>query len=393
MGSESWQRPWAQLKYYSYHPAIFPNMVGAVSADAGAGDLVQVRDKEGKVFGAGFYNPKARVPLRVLHHGESAFTEQDLDQRLRDSIDLRLRRLGLPKSTDAFRVVHSDADGLSGFVVDCFADTLSIEVTTLGVWRRLRRWLSILHETLGTSRHVISVDDEIARMEGIRFADVPEATEPGPQRVRVRENGLRFEIAFESGHKTGFFCDQRDNRLRLGRMAQGRMLDLCTYSGGFALAAKLKGNCDEVTGVDLDEKAIDQARINANLNETRIQWIHADAFGWARQMQRNGQQWDTLVLDPPKLIHHRDRMEEGIFKYRDLNALALSLVRKGGLFLTCSCSGLLGRGEFEELVIGTAHRHGHRLQILDHSGAGMDHPVMSNCPESRYLKLLWARVL
>jgi 23S rRNA (cytosine1962-C5)-methyltransferase len=230
-------------------------------------------------------------------------------------------------------------------------------------------------------------------MEGIRFADVPEATEPGPQRVRVRENGLRFEIAFESGHKTGFFCDQRDNRLRLGRMAQGRMLDLCTYSGGFALAAKLKGNCDEVTGVDLDEKAIDQARINANLNETRIQWIHADAFGWARQMQRNGQQWDTLVLDPPKLIHHRDRMEEGIFKYRDLNALALSLVRKGGLFLTCSCSGLLGRGEFEELVIGTAHRHGHRLQILDHSGAGMDHPVMSNCPESRYLKLLWARVL
>ncbi|MCA1964571.1 MAG: class I SAM-dependent rRNA methyltransferase [Prosthecobacter sp.] len=392
-GSESWPRPWAQMRYYTYHPAVFPNMVGAVSSDAGPGDLVAVFDKDGRRFGAGYYNPRARVPLRVLHHGDQPFAEADLDTLLRQAICLRRDTLKLAPDTDTYRVVHSDGDGLSGLIVDRYADLLSIEVTTLGSWRRLRRWLPILHEELGTRGQVIRVDPEIALMEGIRIADVPEVTQPSPPTVKVREHGVRYLVNFEAGHKTGFFCDQRDNRVKLGKLAHGRMLDLCCYTGGFALAAKLLAGCDEVTGVDLDEKAVAQARQNSNLNQTRIDWIHADAFTWARQMLRNGAQWDTLVLDPPKLIHHRDRKEEGIFKYRDLNALALQLVKKGGLYVTCSCSGLLSTDEFEDLVIGTAHRHGKKLQILDRTGPGLDHPVMSNCPESRYLKVLWARVM
>ena len=392
-GSESWERPWALMKYYSFHPAVFPNMVGATSGDAGPGDLVNVYDKEGRRFGAGFLNPKARVPLRVLHHGAEAFGEADLDARLLQAVRLRRQTLKLDADTDAYRVVHSDADGLSGLVVDRYADTLSIEVTTLGVWRRLRRWLPLLHAELGTTQHVIQTDPDIALMEGMRLADVPEADAPAPQSVRIREHGVRYLVDFESGHKTGFFCDQRDNRQRLGRLARGRMLDLCTYTGGFALAAKLLAGCEDVTGVDLDEKAIAQARQNANLNQTRINWTHGDAFGWSRQMIKNGEQWDTVVLDPPKLVHHRDRMEEGIFKYRDLNGLALQLVRRGGLFVSCSCSGLLSPDDFEELVIGSAHRQGKKLQILDRTGPGMDHPVMSNCPESRYLKVVWAVVV
>lgn len=391
-GSESWDRPWAQLKYYSFHPAIYPNMVGATSADAGAGDLVRVYDKEGKPFGAGWFNPKARVPLRVLHHGEETFGESDLDERLRTAVRLRTRVLRLDETGDAYRVVHSDADGLSGLIVDRYADTLSVEVTSLGAWRRLRRWLPILHGELGTTRQVIQTDPDIALIESMRRADVPEADEPAPTSVKIREHGVRYLVNFEEGHKTGFFCDQRDNRLRLGRLARGRVLDLCCYTGGFALTARLLAGCEDVTGVDLDEKAVAQARQNANLNQTRIQWTHADAFGWSRQMVRNHELWDTVVLDPPKLIHHRDRQEEGIFKYRDLNGLALQLVRRGGLFVTCSCSGLLSTEDFEQLVIGAAHRQGRKLQILDRTGPGMDHPVMSNCPESRYLKAVWAVV-
>ncbi|HCN76789.1 MAG TPA: class I SAM-dependent rRNA methyltransferase [Verrucomicrobiales bacterium] len=392
-GSEDWERPWAQIKYYTFHPAIYPNMVATVSADAGAGDLVRVYDKEGKPFGSGWLNPKARVPLRVLHHGADSFGEDDLDARVRQAARLRTQVLKPGAETDAFRAVHSDADGLPGLVVDRYADTLSIEVTTLGAWRRLRRWLPLLHEELGTTRHVIHTDSDIALIESMRRADVPEADEPGPRSVKIREHGVRYLVNFEEGHKTGFFCDQRDNRARLGRLARGRVLDLCTYTGGFALAARLPGGCEDVTGVDLDEKAIAQARQNANLNQTRVQWVHADAFGWARQMIKNGELWDTVVLDPPKLIHHRDKQEEGIFKYRDLNGLALQLVRRGGLFVTCSCSGLLGTDDFEQLVIGSAHRQGKKLQILDRTGPGMDHPVMSNCPESRYLKVIWAVVV
>lgn len=381
------------MKYYSYHPAVFPNMAGAVSPDAGAGDLVNVYDKEGRRFGAGYWNPKARVPLRVLHHGDSEFGEAELDAMLVRAVRLRRETLKLDADTDAYRLVHSDADGLSGLVVDRYAETLSIEVTTLGAWRRIRRWLPLLHQEAGTTQHVLHVDPEIALMEGMRIADVPEASEEGPRGVRIREHGVRYHVNFEDGHKTGFFCDQRDNRVRLGRLARGRVLDLCTYTGGFALAARVLAGCEDVTGVDLDEKAIAQARLNANLNQTRVNWTHGDAFTWGRQMIQNGQLWDTVVLDPPKLIHHRDREEEGIFKYRDLNAVALQLVRRGGLFVSCSCSGLIGMDAFEELVIGAAHRQGRKLQILDRTGPGLDHPVMSNCPESRYLKVIWSVVV
>ncbi len=391
-GSESWSAPWVQLKYFSFHPAIYPNMIAAVSPDAAAGDLVRVYDKNGEPFGAGFYNPKTRVPLRVLHHGATPFAETDLDALVTHALRLRLDTLKLDAISEAWRAIHSDGDGLSGLVVDRYADTLSIEASNLGIWRRLRRWLPLLHTELGTRHHRIQIDPDIALMEGMRYADVPEADDPAPSLVRFSEHGIRYGADFATGHKTGFFCDQRENRRRLGQWAQGSVLDLCCYTGGFSLAARLHAKCEQVTGVDLDEKAIAQAKQNANYNQTRIDFIHADAFTWTRQMLKNGAQWDTVVLDPPKLIHHRDAREEGIFKYRDLNALALQAVKPGGLFVTCSCSGQLSAHEFEELVIGTAHRHGRRLQILDRTGPGADHPVMSNCPESNYLKVLWARV-
>lgn len=390
-GSEGWLRPWAQMKYFSFHPSVYPNMIRATSPDAGAGDLVHVYDKEGQLFGSGFFNPKAHIPLRVLQHGENVLTEEALDARLDAALDLRLKMLRLPDTTDAWRVISSDGDGLSGLVVDRYADVLSIEVTSLGVWRRLRRWLPRLHAALGTKQHVIDVDADIARIEGMRRADVPEMDDPMPRSVRVREHGVRYQVNFEDGHKTGFFCDQRENRLKFGQLARGRrVLDLCSYTGGFAISARMAG-CEEVTGVDLDEKAIAQAKKNADLNQVRIDWVHGDTFTWGRQMQQNGKQWDAVVLDPPKLIFSRDAEEGqlGRNKYYDMNAVALGLLERGGLFVTCSCSGLLDVAEFEDIVMRAAHRNKRRLQILDRTGAGADHPVMSNCPESRYLKVLW----
>ncbi len=380
------------MKYFSFHPVVYPNMIRAVSPDAGPGDLVHVMDKEGHLFGSGFYNPKARVPLRVLQHGEDVLTEDKLDARLDAALDLRLQTLHLNDRTDAWRAVHSDGDGLAGLVVDRYADVLSIEVTTLGIWRRLRRWLPKLHERLGTTQHVIQVDPDIARIESMRWADVPEADAPAPRSVRIRENNVRYQVSFEDGHKTGFFCDQRENRLKFAALARGRsVLDLCSYTGGFALSARVLGGCENVTGVDLDEKAIAQAKKNADLNQVRMDWVHGDTFTWGRQMQQNGRQWDAVVLDPPKLVFSRDAEEGqlGRNKYYDMNAVALSLLRRGGLFVTCSCSGLLDVAEFEDIVMRAAHRNKRRLQILDRTGAGADHPVMSNCPEGRYLKVLW----
>lgn len=391
-GSGSWLRPWAQMKYFSFHPAVYPNMLRAVSPDAKAGDLVNVYDKEGQLFGSGFFNPNAKVPLRVLQHGDEVLTEEALDARVDAALDLRLKTLRLNETTDAWRVISSDGDGLSGLTVDRYADVLSIEVTTLGVWRRLSRWLPKLHAALGTKQHLIEVDPDIARIEGMRYSEVPEADAPAPRGARIRENGVRYQVSFEDGHKTGFFCDQRDNRLKFGHLARGRrVLDLCSYTGGFSLSARIHGGCEDVTAVDLDEKAIAQAKKNADLNQVRIDWVHADTFTWGRQMQQNGALWDAVVLDPPKLVFARDPEEGqlGRNKYYDMNAVALGLLKRGGLFVTCSCSGLLDVAEFEEIVMRAAHRNKRRLQIIDRTGAGADHPVMSNCPESRYLKVLW----
>ena len=395
-GSATWSTPWVQMKYFSFHPAVYPNMISAASPDATPGDLVHVYDKDGQPFGTGFYNPKARVPLRVIDHHTENFDEGSLDARLETSLRLRLATLRLNEISDAWRVIHSDGDGLSGLIVDRYDKVLSIEVTTLGIWKRLSRWLPRLHERLGTNQHVIQIDPDIARIEGMRHADVPEASDPSPRNVRVREHGVRYLVNFEDGHKTGFFCDQRENRMRFAQMARGRrVLDLCTYTGGFALAAKVLGGCEDVTGVDLDEKAISQAKKNADLNQTRVTWTHGDTFTWGRQMQQNGQMWEAVVLDPPKLIHSREPEEAqlGKNKYYDMNVVALSLLKRGGLFVSCSCSGLLDVTEFEDIVMRAAHRSKRRLQILDRTGAGADHPILSNCPDGRYLKVLWAMAL
>jgi 23S rRNA (cytosine1962-C5)-methyltransferase len=385
-------RPWVQLKYFTFHPSVYPRMVGANSGGIAGGSEADIYDKDDCYFGRGFFNAGARAPLRVFHHGRTAPPPDLLEQRIDQAVALRHGLLGLGDPGGACRLVHSDGDGLPGLVVDRYADTLSIEVTTLGAWRRLGGWLPRLHAAAGTRRARVRVDPEIAMVERIPGGAVPGAGE-APRGTRFSEHGVRYEVSFEDGHKTGFFCDQRGNRRRLGEWSCGRrVLDLCCYTGGFALAARVLGGCEDVTGVDLDEKAIARAKRNANLNQARVNWVHADAFTYLRQMQRNGTTWPVVVVDPPKFIAARDAFEEGRRKYHDLNVLAAGRAEPGGLFVTCSCSGLLGADEFEDVITKAVHRSGRRLQILARSGAGPDHPVMSNCPESRYLKVLWATV-
>ncbi|MBI3468575.1 MAG: class I SAM-dependent rRNA methyltransferase [Planctomycetes bacterium] len=238
----------------------------------------------------------------------------------------------------------------------------------------------------------------------------PICTPDFPGRVTVTEYGTRFWVDLEAGHKTGFFCDQRENRRRLAAFCEGgSVLDLCCYTGGFAIHAKRLGNAAEVTGVDLDESAIKLARQNAKLDQAAVRFVHADVFAYMRDMIANGRQYEVVVLDPPKLIRSRREIDEGTRKHFDLNRLAVQLVRPGGLLLSCSCSGLLAESEFLRLLYSAARQStpapvgdaalandrpaGRTLQILAKTGAAPDHPVAPSCPETEYLKALWLRVL
>jgi 23S rRNA (cytosine1962-C5)-methyltransferase len=391
----SWSRPWAQLKYVTFQPAIFPRLLGEVSPDARPGDWVSVYDKNGEPVGAGIFNPRAKIPLRVVAHGAEPIGEGYFETAIRRAVGMRRDLFKLDARTDAYRLINSDGDGLSGLTVDRYADVLLCEVFSLGIAQRLPKWLPLMHELAGTKFARVQVDHDLGSLEGIKPSTFNETNAAAPRTVKIRENGVRYEVDFAEGHKTGFFCDQRENRGAIAQFSKGaRVLDLCCYTGGFSLCAKILGEANDVTSVDLDEAAVAQARRNANLNQVRLNFVHADAFAYARQMYQNKESWDLVVLDPPKFIFTRDAHGnwEGRQKYEDLNQLAIGLVKAGGIFVTCSCSGLLSLEDFEQHVIKAAHRLNRRLQFFNRTGPGPDHPVYSNCLEGRYLKVLWSRV-
>lgn len=382
--------PTVRIKNMTFHPSIWPKMIGEASRDAKPGALVQVLGKEGTPFGWGLWNPRSQMPLRVVSHSTEALDESFFEEAIRRAASLRREIHRLDETSNCYRAIHGDADFLPGLVADKFDDVLSVELTNLAAWQRLPGWLPLLHQCFDTRRLIVSVDPDLARVESI--PRIGGAVSDDLRSVKVREHGIRYEVDFSSGHKTGFFCDQRDNRRQFGGYAAGRtVLDLCCYTGGFAITAALAG-AEDVTAIDLDETAVAMAKRNANLNGAKVKFTHADAFTWLRTMIENGRTWDLVMADPPKFIHGRDD-ETGMGKYADLNKLALQVVKPGGLYVTCSCSGHLGADAFERVVIVAAHRRNLRLQTFDRSGAGPDHPTLSNYPESRYLKVLWSRVL
>ncbi|MCB9852045.1 MAG: class I SAM-dependent rRNA methyltransferase [Phycisphaerales bacterium] len=378
-------------------------MVRSIDRAAEAGDVVQVYDKHGKLFGRGLYHGNSNITIRMLTHGDRPVDDAFWRDALNQAVSLR-RDLQLDDVTDAYRLVHAEGDGLSGLIVERYADCLVFEVFSAGMFIRAQMIAGILKELLGkpTSldrpdatfddwRVIVRADDRIQRIE--QFS-VPEAELGGRGTVTIREHGVRYRVDMTGGHKTGFFCDQRDNRLRLSKMCRdANVLDLCCYSGGFGLCAKTLGGAKEVTSIDLDEAAIEIAKKNADLNNQRIKFAHADAFIYLRQMIDIQRQFDVVVCDPPKFATSREEYDLALRKYYDLNALAMQVVRPGGVLLTCSCSGLVSMGKFVDTVEAAARRAGRTLQRFELCGAAPDHPVMTNCPESEYLKAYWCRVM
>ena len=394
--------PWVRLRSATFHPFIYQRMIGETDPAARPGDVVNVYDKTRSLFGRGLYNPRSQITLRMLTHDDTPVDEAFWRRRLEQAVLLR-RRLNLNDVTDAYRLVHAEGDELSGLIVERYADCLVFELFSLGMFQRRKEFAEYLGQILGPAggldrpqpaspgwRAVFRADTHIERTEG--FA-VPPEDRGAVGSVVIREHGVRYRVDLAAGHKTGFFCDQRDNRRRFAAFCRdAAVLDLCCYTGGFGLCAKLLGQAADVTSVDLDEAAIAVARENVNLNQTRVNLVHSDVFIYLRQMMANNRQYDAVVLDPPKLAQTRNDVDDALKKYHDLNHLAVQAVRPGGMLLTCSCTGLVWRDVFIQTVHHAARRARRRLQLIDQTGAASDHPIMLNCPESEYLKALWFRV-
>ncbi|HEY1860522.1 MAG TPA: class I SAM-dependent rRNA methyltransferase, partial [Gemmataceae bacterium] len=296
-----------QIARRSSHPWIFQKMVEKPAKRPPGGSVVDILDRDGQWVGRGFYNGHSRIALRVLTtNANEAIDKAFFARRLAQAVALRREWLGLDTVSDAFRVVHSEGDGLSGLVVDRFGPNLVLEFFAAGMYRFRTAIQDALLVHFPESRVYWFAEEHVQKQES--FDCRP--PEPPPPEV-ITEHGLRFRVAPGSKHKTGFFLDQRDNRKSLAGFCAGkRVLDLCCNTGGFAVYAKALGGAEEVIGVDLDEQALALARGNANLNQARIRFVQADLFPWLRDILPSGQRFDVVVLDPAKQT--RDREEIGV---------------------------------------------------------------------------------
>lgn len=380
----------------SRHPWIYKKMVRPPRERLAPGTLVEVQSREGAFAGRGIFNPRSEIALRILTDDESEpLDERFFLSRLRAAKELREDVLRIPERSDAYRLCHAEADGLSGLVIDRFADTLVVRPYSAGYVVAIDSVAGALGELFPGARVVFRMDATAARREGLDPAAVAGVAKrfPASGRVTIRERDLGMLVDMETGHKTGYFLDQRENRARFASLTRGmRVLDCFSYTGGFAISAMLGGAASAVA-VDLDEKALAVARENARVNNVAVEFVHADVFRHLRAMNARGEQVDALVLDPAKLAGVKSELAVAKRKYGDVNRLGLQVVREGGIVLTCSCSGMVGEAEFMSVIANSAAEAGVRLQVFEVAGAAPDHPVASDFPEGRYLKAVFARVI
>ncbi|MGC1547067.1 MAG: class I SAM-dependent rRNA methyltransferase [Rhodanobacter sp.] len=370
------------------HPWVWSAQVYKPESRLPPGSVVEIQDAKGRFVGHGFWNGHARIALRLLSTDPAETINAEwIAARIARAVQLRRELLQLDRASDAWRVVHSEGDGLSGLIVDRYANILVIEYFAAGMWKFREAINAALLTHFPDAQLYWFAESHVQKQESFdcRSGDVPAAFE-------VHEHGLRFHAAPGSGHKTGFFADQRDNRQRFAELARGRrVLDLCCNAGGFAVHA-MAGGAREAVGVDMDAGILEVARANAAVNKVDVRFEQADIFDWLRNAVANGETYDAVILDPAKLTRDRSKVFDALKKYFAMNRLALDVIPPGGLLLTCSCTGLVSEADFLEMLRRVALNAGREIQILETRGAGADHPVRTDVPEGRYLKAVFCRV-
>jgi 23S rRNA (cytosine1962-C5)-methyltransferase len=378
--------------------------IGATEIPAGA--LITVMDSRGIPLGTGLYSAASQITVRMISP-EAALTRGAYLEQMRERVAaaLALRDEVAPESMedDACRLVFSEADGLPGIVADRYNDLVILQLLTQGTAQDDVRQLltEVLRERLRPGAGGVTIwerpDPKIRELEQL----APPAPGPlhandtnSPQLTTIFTiNNLRFHFDASSGQKTGAFLDQRLNYAAAARYASGNALDICTYQGGFAI--HLAQHCRHVTGVDASRSALEVADRNRELNPelpAKVEWIEADAFELLRDYEASGEQYDTIVLDPPAFAKSKRAAEGAMRGYKELNLRAMKMLRPGGTLVTCSCSHHVPLQEFTEVIAAAASDAGLRVQLLETRGAAPDHPAVLTLPETSYLKCLICRV-
>jgi 23S rRNA (cytosine1962-C5)-methyltransferase len=376
---------------WSGNPFVYPKAVEHWPESLALGDWIRVADANGQLIGHGVYNPNSLYRVRMLSFIQDKLETPSLEAALRLRIQqaIALRSLlNLPNAqTNAYRVINSEGDGLSGVTVDLFNTHAVVAIT--GAWALVHRELldPLLREALPGVTLIWRPMPKPLQQEGWKEALAP--LEEHQETVQISENGILYEINPYQGQKTGFYCDQRETRLLVQAYAKGRhVLDLCCFSGAFSFHAA-KGVAASVTGIDSSSAAIASAVANAQLNNLTVRFKEEDALDALAQAGDT----DFIILDPPKLAPSQKHLHRALKHYLQLNEAALRALPSNGLLLTCSCSQAVTPDDLQQVLRQAALNAGKQLQILNIGGASADHPVHLAFPEGEYLKTILVRVI
>jgi 23S rRNA (cytosine1962-C5)-methyltransferase len=378
------------------HPWVFSGALEKVKGTPSNGDVVKVCSASNDFLAYGYYNDQSRVAVRLLEWDENeTINEGWYEQRIKKAIDSRAHLLK-SKDTNAYRLIFSEADFLPGLIVDQYADFLSVQILSTGIEKVKSILIDILVKLL-QPKGIFDRSDATARTHegitaenGLLWGETPAAF------IAVKENGITYHINIAEGQKSGFYCDQRDNRQLLATYTKDKtVLDCFSYSGGFSLNS-FKQGAKEVTSVDSSALAIETLKQNIELNQFSAKdhvAIQSDVNKQLRAFKEEGKKFDIVVLDPPKYAPSRSALDRAARAYKDLNRLGLLLLESGGLLATFSCSGAVDIETFKQIIAWAALDAGKEVQVIRQFSQPEDHPVRLSFPEGEYLKGLLVRVL
>ena len=368
---------------------IYDNEIASILGDFENGDLVTVHDFDGYFMGYGFLNMNSKIRVRMMsRRKDQVIDEAFLERRVRNAWEYRKTVC----DTSCCSVIFGEADFLPGLVVDKFSDVLVVESLALGIDRMKLRILDILKRVLAEDGIVIRgiyerSDAKVREQEGMK-RQKGFIGDPFDTKVEIQENGVRYLVNVEDGQKTGFFLDQKYNRLAVQRLCkEKKVLDCFTHTGSFALNAAVAG-ASSVLGVDASELGCEQARENARLNqvEDRVTFRCADVFELLPELERKGETYDVVILDPPAFTKSRNSIKNAVKGYREINLRGMKLVRDGGYLATCSCSHFMDQELFAKTLREAAHGAHRRLRQVEFRTQACDHPILWAADQSYYLK-------
>jgi 23S rRNA (cytosine1962-C5)-methyltransferase len=363
----------------SGHPWVYRSDVA--EAEGKAGDVVRVTDRSGNFLGMAFFNPSSEISLRVATREDKPVGERWFRNKLQDAIAYRS---SLNIDADAYRIMHAEADGVPGLVVDRYGEYLVLQVGVAAVEWRMGWVVSDLEDLLSPAGILFRADSLARKREGLD-TQVRVLSGKVPESVVVREGPVRYTARLWTGQKTGSFLDQRENHLAAGRYARGRVLDIFSYAGGFALHAATRA--ESVEAVDSSGAALEAARANAELNGlSNVTFTRKNAFDLLRERSDAGEVYQTVILDPPAFAKAKRDLPAAIRAYKEINLRAIKLLAPGGTLITCSCSYHFSRELMQDTLRSAAADAGATMRVREWRGQSADHPEVLTIPETGYLK-------